>query len=634
MTNIVINDRIKSIKCEKAISRGVIHIKERTKPEEYIPDYEHIFYENAAKKGNGGGILLTILKSNSLKILISTFFYIIKASGLWIVPIVTANVINILTEGQDDAMRSILINVLILVVILIQNVPTHYLYARYSDRILRNIGAGLRNTLIKKLQHLSITYHKEMESGRIQAKFMRDIEAIEGLASHFIKSVIPAIIGIIVSMSVAIYKNGYVPLFYLVVVPLNVVLIRVFKKKIKESNYRFRKESENISASVSTMIEMIPVTKAHGLEDEEIKHLEENIKTLKKEGLDLDKAYSIFGSIVWVVSELLSVSCLLFTAVLALNGRIQVGDIVIFQTYFNSISNNVQSLVNLYPQLSKGLESIRSVSEVMLSDDVEDNRGKLKLNKIDGRIEFKNVSYHYPDGRENVVKNLSFIAEPGECIAFVGSSGSGKSTTMNMIIGFLRSTEGKVTVDGHDIKDINLTLYRHNLSVVPQNTILFTGSIRDNITYGLENVDEETLKNVVKQANIEEFLPKLSNGLDTIIGEHGDKLSGGQKQRISIARALLRDPKILILDEATSALDNISEYQVQKAINEVKKNRTTFIVAHRLSTIRNADKIIVMENGECVEQGTFAELMDKKGRFYELKKLSDAIPTETRIDGE
>jgi len=203
---------------------------------------------------------------------------------------------------------------------------------------------------------------------------------------------------------------------------------------------------------------------------------------------------------------------------------------------------------------------------------------------------------------------------------------------MNMIIGFLKPTGGSLKIDGKPIDALNLTNYRHFLSVVPQNSILFTGSIRENITYGLTNVSEERLQEVVHLANIDEFTDKLPHGLHTQVGENGANLSGGQKQRIAIARALIRDPKILILDEATSALDNISEYHVQTAINHLIQGKTTFVVAHRLSTIRNADKIVVMDGGRCVETGTFEELMAKKGTFYQLKSLNDNVSSASYMD--
>ena len=280
-------------------------------------------------------------------------------------------------------------------------------------------------------------------------------------------------------------------------------------------------------------------------------------------------------------------------------------------------------MINIFPEVTKGLESVSSLAEIVLSDDIENNSGKIKLRYVHGTVNFDDVYYRYPKAEDDMIKEFTLAVEPGECIAFVGSSGSGKTTIMNMIIGFLRSTKGQLRIDGKPITELDLSEYRHFISVVPQNSILFTGSIRDNILYGLHNVPEELLDRVVHLANIYEFTKDLPNGLDTMVGENGANLSGGQKQRISIARALIRDPKILILDEATSALDNISEYQVQKAINELIKGRTTFIVAHRLSTIRNADRIVVMEGGRCVEMGNYEELMAKKGKFYELKTLND-----------
>lgn len=416
-------------------------------------------------------------------------------------------------------------------------------------------------------------------------------------------------------------------MFFAAVIPINVIVVYMFRNSMKDANRTFRKENENISAKVSSMIDMIPVTKAHGLENEEINALENKINELKTQGLLVDKINAYFGSVTWVVSQIMSGICLFFTSYLAYKGKIQIGDVVLFQSYFNSISSSLQGLINIYPELTKGMESVNSLSEIVLSTDIENNSGKIKLRYVHGTVNFDNVSYRYPNADEDTIKDFNLAVKPGECVAFVGASGSGKSTIMNMIIGFLKPTKGTMRIDGKPIEALSLSEYRHFISVVPQSCVMFTGTIRENITYGLKNVSEERLKEIVHLANIDEFTDKLPDGLDTYVDENGANLSGGQKQRISIARALIRDPKILILDEATSALDNISEYHVQKAINNLTKGRTTFIVAHRLSTIRNANKIVVMDNGRCIEMGTFDELMAKKGTFYKLKSLNDNMAT-------
>ena len=313
--------------------------------------------------------------------------------------------------------------------------------------------------------------------------------------------------------------------------------------------------------------------------------------------------------------------CLAFTGYLAVKGTILPGDVVMYQTYFATIVNQVSSIINLFPIISKGLESVNSVGDILLCADVEDMGSRRKLKEVKGDIEFKDVCFEFKNADSPVIQHMNFSIKAGETIAFVGASGAGKTTILNLVIGFLKANSGQILIDGNDIGSFHIRSYRKHIAVVPQTPILFTGTIRENITYGAEDISEEELKEVIKAANLEDFIDSLPDGVETKITEHGANLSGGQRQRISIARAFVRNPRILILDEATSALDTISEKKIQDSVDRLVKDRTTLIVAHRLSTIRNADKIAVVGEGGLLEFGSYDELMEKKGAFYQLRAL-------------
>lgn len=330
---------------------------------------------------------------------------------------------------------------------------------------------------------------------------------------------------------------------------------------------------------------------------------------------------SFFGSVSWASFQVFQVICLGFTGWLAVQGKILPGDVVMYQTYFGTIVNQISGIVTLIPIISKGLESVNSVGDILLSADIEDCGNKKKIKKVDGKIEFQNVNFRFKNAESPVINDLSFSVNKGETVAFVGASGAGKTTLINLVIGFLRPNSGQILIDGKDLNEINLQSYRRHISVVPQTPILFTGTIRENITYGSENISDEFLNEVINAANLRELIDSLPDGLDTKITEHGSNLSGGQRQRVSIARAFVRNPKILILDEATSALDTVSEKKIQDSIEKLVKDRTTLIVAHRLFTIRNADKIAVIGDGGMLEFGTYDELMEKQGEFYKLRSL-------------
>ncbi len=565
--------------------------------------------------------LISLYKGNYHKFVLSVFFFVMKHLGVWVLPLITAQIINDIVSQKENIFQNLIIYGVILAVLFALNVPMNYLYTAYKSKATRYAETGLRKVLICKLQHLSISYHKATQSGRLQSKIMRDVEAVESLSTQMFLHMVNILLNIIVALVVTLQKSKIVFLFLLITTPVAASILFLFRNSMKKRNTEFRMVMENTSARVMEMVQLIPVTRAHALEDEEIEKMSKQLFEVAEKGYRLDLIQALFGAVGWAIFQIFQVGCLIFTGVLAIRGEIQVGDITLYQTYFSTIVNQVTTIMTLLPIIAKGTESVTSIGEVLLSEDIEANEGKELVEQVSGDFVFENVHYSYPDDDANVLKGLDLHVKEGETIAFVGESGAGKSTVLNLVIGFDKATEGQVLLDGRNMKDLDLRSYRKHIAVVPQTSILFSGTIRDNITYGMEHVSEEQLWDAIRAANLADVIQKLPHGLDTKVGEGGGMLSGGQKQRVSIARALLRDPRVIVLDEATSALDSISEKKIQEAINNLSKGRTTFIVAHRLSTIRDADKIAVISEGKCVEYGTYEELVALKGYFYKLKMI-------------
>ena len=585
-------------------------------------DVENWFIECYRKhKGHPLKILIGLYKGNYNKFFLAVLFFFIKHAPVWVLPIVTANIINDITSGSPDTVQNIIIQAIIMVALVVLNVPMNYLYTRYKSLATRYAETGLRKALVRKLQQLSISYHKETQSGRLQSKIMRDVEAVETLSTQMFLSILNIALNIGVALFVTVSKSLIVFLFFLLTTPLAAATMVFFRNIMKKRNTEFRKEMEETSARVMEMVELIPVTRAHALEEEEVTKMSGQLFSVAEKGYKLDVIQALFGSVGWAIFQIFQVVCLGFTGFLALKGTVGPGDITLYQSYFATIVSQVSSLMSLIPVIAKGVESVNSIGEVLLEEDIECNDGKEALDSVEGEFDFTNVRFAYNNTDKPVLHELNLHVDKGQTIALVGESGAGKSTILNLVIGFNFATDGAVTIDGHDMRDIDLRSYRKHLAVVPQTSILFSGTIRDNITYGIDDVDEDTLNKVVDAANLRDLIDSLPDGLDTVVGEHGGKLSGGQRQRVSIARALMRNPKVIVLDEATSALDSISEKLIQEALNNLTKDRTTFIVAHRLSTIKGADRIAVIADGHCVEYGTYDELMELKGEFYQMKSI-------------
>lgn len=548
------------------------------------------------------------------------FVFVVKQSPSWGMPVVTALVIDWLGGEKEITGKTVAMAVALQMLLLSGNVPFHTYYITQLSKLTRRLEGRLRQALVTRLQQLSIPYHDNIESGRLQAKVLRDVEQVQTLANQLGENAIMTFTTMVAMVFITMVRQPLMLLVYAAMVPLVLTLTRVFKNRIRRENQDFRRNLEEMNSEVSQMIDMIPVSRAHGIEHKATSRVESQIDQVHRSGRRLDKINAIFQSSSWTTFQTASLSMLLVGATFARRGWITTGDVVLFMALFAHIMMNFSMLLNLYPQLAKGMESVRSIGEVLECPDLEQNQGKAEVRDVRGEIEYRNLTYRYGPDDPPAVNELNLKIRAGECVAVVGPSGGGKSTLLRLTIGFRRPTSGQILLDARDMEQIDMRTWRRFISVVPQESILHEASIRENILFGMDDVDETRFQEILHAANVLEFAGRLPHGLDTRIGEGGARLSGGQRQRLAIARALVRDPRVIVLDEPTSALDVMSEKLVQEAIERLVKGRTTLIVAHRLSTIRNADRVVVMENGRMVECGTYDELASRENSAFRRMK--------------
>ena len=579
-----------------------------------------------AQNPRPGRSVLGLLARRPGRMTVAILAFACKEIPLWFLPVVTARIIDLVATG--GAVSTVLIWFSVAAVLLIQNYPMHIVYTRNFMTVVRDTGADLRNALAARLQSLSIGYHTRVSSSIVQTKVVRDVENVELMlqqVTHPLLSSTMVLIGAIVMTAIAVPQ--FLPV-YALAVPIALVLRGALSRRSRARNEVFRREVEGFAARVGEMASLIPVTRAHGLEQTAVSRVQAGADGVRRAGLHLDMLNGHVASISWVAMQLLGLGCLVLAAIFALTGILPItpGEVVLLSTYFTLLTQGLTSLLMLIPVGARGLESMRSISEVLQEPDLEQNEGKRSVARVGGHLELQHVSHRYVEAERDAVHDVSLDITPGETVAFVGSSGSGKSTLLNLVLGFVRPTSGRILLDGADMQDLDLRTVRRSVSVVPQESVLFEGTIRENIAYGLDDVSEDRLREALRDANAAEFVDRLPDGWDTIVGERGARLSGGQRQRLAIARALVRDPRILLLDEATSALDPESEELVKEALNRLMRGRTTLVVAHRLSTIRQADRIVVLEHGEVVEIGGHDALVAAAGRYAHLHATQAGLP--------
>ena len=497
-----------------------------------------------------------------------------------------------------------------------------YFVQYYGHIIGVKMQSQMRIDLFNHLQKLPFSFFDNNETGRIMTRLTSDLFEVCELAHHGPENLLISSVMIVLSF---IYLWTIDPILTLIIfacVPIMIVVTSRFRKSMKKAFDDRRKSNATINASIESSVTGIRVTKAYTNSEREVEKFKLGDREFVEASRSAYSAMARFHSSSMFITDIFNVFILIAGGLFLYGGRISFPEYSAFVVSVSMFTSPVTTLVGFMEQFQNGVSGFRRFVEIMDEEPECDREGARELSDVRGEIEFKNVSYSY-DGTKEVLNNIDLKIARGRKLALVGPSGGGKTTLCHLLPNFYKVDEssGAILIDGVDVRDLTLESVRRNIGIVQQDVFLFAGTIRDNIMYGRLDATEEEMYEAARRANIHDYIMTLDNGYDTEIGERGVKLSGGQKQRLSIARVFLKDPAILILDEATSALDNTTEVLIQQALDELCRGRTTLVVAHRLSTIRNADEIAVVMNGCITERGTHEELIAADGTYKSLYAL-------------
>ena len=535
-------------------------------------------------------------------------------------PIVTDKMLNVYIPQKMYS--TIVVAGLIVLALYVVRLLLRYFVQYYGHIIGVKMQSQMRLDLFAHLQKLPYSFYDNNETGRIMTRLTSDLFEVCELAHHGPENILISSVMIVLSFLYLLTIDPFLTLIVFACVPVLLVVTFYTRKAMKQAFNDRRKSNATINAAVESSVTGIRVTKAYTNSKVEITKFKKGDNEFVEASRRAYSAMARFHSSTAFITEVFNVVILIAGGLFLYSGRISFGDYSTFIVSVNLFISPVNTLIGFMEQFQNGVSGFKRFVEIMEVAPEEEAKDAKELKDVQGVIEFKNVTYAY-DPTKEVLRNVDLRLEKGRKLALVGPSGGGKTTICHLLPNFYRLEDGcgSILIDGIDIRDLTLDSLRRNIGIVQQDVFLFVGSIRDNIMYGRPDATEEEMFTAARRANIHDYIMTLENGYDTQIGERGVKLSGGQKQRISIARVFLKDPAILILDEATSALDNTTEVLIQQSLDELCKGRTTFVVAHRLSTIRNADEIAVVMNGEIAERGTHEELMAAGGTYKDLYAL-------------
>jgi len=529
---------------------------------------------------------------------------------------------NVLGNLTSDALSQIFgMGAIMLVLVGIQTLCNTFV--DYQGHMMGTyMESDMRGELFEHYQKLSFSFYDEQKTGQLMTRLTNDLFGISEMYHHIPEETIIALLKFVGAFVILMHINVQLTLIIFFFMPIMAVYALYFNRRMNTSFRRSKDRVGDINARVEDMLAGIRVVKSFTNEAiEQEKFAYENKRFVESRRNDYwNEAYFYEGMVTFI--QLITVVMIVFGGAAIVNASLSLGDLVTYLLFVAILVDPIQKFANLARLYQEGITGYTRFMEVLeVQPDIQDSADAIELTQVEGNVEFRNVSFKYKEDHNDVIKNISLDIKAGEYVALVGSSGVGKTTLCSLIPRFYEVTEGEILVDGHNIKDVTLRSLRSNIGIVQQDVYLFAGTVADNIRYGkLDATDEEVIE-AAKKANAHEFIMGLPNGYDTDIGQRGVKLSGGQKQRLSIARVFLKNPPIIIFDEATSSLDNESEKAVQESLERLTNNRTMLVIAHRLTTIRNAQRIVVLTDNGVDEQGTHDELVALEGTYANLYNM-------------
>jgi subfamily B ATP-binding cassette protein MsbA len=547
-------------------------------------------------------------------------------------PLIVRNMINaVVVLKNSDLLNSLTRDLVIIILFQAAFAITHnYILGFIGHRVT----ADFRIELFSHIQSLSLRFFQSRRVGEILSRMSSDITVIQNALVSIPVAVLRQTITLLGALAIIFYLNWKLTGLILLVLPPLMLFARIFGKRLRNLSEKVQDKIAQALVVLEEVASSIKIVKSYTREPYEKKRFENEIESAFEQSVGKVRISSSFGPLILGLTFLVSTILIWYGGQQVMQGTTTPGELAAFFLYALIMAGPIGTFVKIYTQLQETLGAMRRVNEILdIKPLVNSPENPVKLTSLKGHVCFSEVIFGY-EADTPVLNNISFDIRPGKTVALIGPSGAGKSTIVQLLLRFFDPQSGKIQIDGDDLKSLDLESYLSQVALVPQETLLFGGTIRENILYGKLDATDTEMIEASKSANAHEFIVEFSNGYDTLVGEKGAKLSGGERQRIAIARALLKNPKVLVLDEATSALDNQSEMLIQEALEKLMVGRTTFIIAHRLSTVHNADKIIVLDKGSVVESGTHKQLMENEGLYhhlYTMRLIEAESPSEASV---